>query len=107
VPHHHRRRGELVAGDDRAQVKAVIIAQREARGDWTFAYLGVGPDRWTRETGMAAGSVALFSVADPRASLNVASEATRQFRASRQRSTRSFFAPDEADDSQAKGQDPT
>ena len=76
-----------------AQVKA-IIAEREVRGDWTFAYLGAAPDRWSSETGMGAGSVSMFCVDDPQASFQVASDATRRLRESGQRSTRSFFEPD-------------
>ncbi len=75
-----------------------VISQHESRGDWTFAYLGAAPDRWTRETGMAAGSVATFSVADPQASFRVVSEATHRLRVSRRQSTRSFFAADEPSD---------
>ncbi len=79
-----------------------IIGEHEARGDWTFAYLGAAPDRWTKETGMSMGSVAAFSVADPQASFRAASEATRRLRASRQRSSQSFFTPDEPPDPKTK-----
>lgn len=71
------------------------MAEGEARGDWTFAYLGAAPDRWISETGMAAGSVSMFAVDDPQASFRVASDATQRLRESRQRSTRSFFEPDD------------
>jgi hypothetical protein len=89
-----------------AQVQA-IIHEREARGDWTFGYLGAAPDRWTRETGMAAGSSVAFCVAEPQASFRLASEATRRLRASGPPSTRSFFAPDEPSAPGAKDQDRT
>jgi hypothetical protein len=71
-----------------------IIAEREARGDWTFAYLGAAPDRWAKESGMAGGSVAAFSDVDPMASFRTAGEATRRLRVSQQRSSRSFFKTD-------------
>jgi uncharacterized protein YegL len=76
------------------QVKT-IIGEHEARGNWTFAYLGAAPDRWTKDTGMAAASSVAFSAADAGASFRLASAATRCLRASRQRSTRSFFGQDE------------
>jgi hypothetical protein len=39
-----------------------IIGEHEARGDWTFAYLGAAPDRWTKETGMSMSSRRSFTV---------------------------------------------
>ncbi len=86
------------------QVKAVI-SEREARGDWTFAYLGAAPARWTRETGMAVGSVAAFRIAEPAASFQLASEATLRLRVSRRQSTRSFFVADEPLDADTKDHD--
>jgi hypothetical protein len=73
-----------------------IIRQREARGDWTFAYLGAAPDRWAAETGMSAASSVAFCVAEPQASFRAASQATRRLRASRQASTKSFFDRDDS-----------
>ncbi len=87
-----------------AQVKAVI-SQHEARGDWTFAYLGVAPDRWTRDTGMSSGSVVALRQESPGASFRLASEATSRLRVSRRQSTRSFFAPDESSAAETKDQD--
>ena len=80
------------------QVKK-LITEREARGDWTFAYLGAAPDRWAEESGMSAYSAAKFSDADPRASFRAASAATRRLRMSKQRSSRAFFGPDVPADS--------
>jgi hypothetical protein len=74
-----------------AQVRK-IITEREARGDWTFAYLGVAPDRWTSDTGMSSGSVVALRQSDPQASFRLASDATSRLRVSRRQSTRSFFA---------------
>lgn len=76
------------------QVKK-IIGEREARGDWTFAYLGAAPDRWTRETGMSVGSATAFDPNDPQASFRFASEAARRLRSSRQPSTRAFFSEED------------
>jgi hypothetical protein len=86
------------------QVKG-IIGEREARGDWTFAYLGAAPDRWMRESGMSAGSVARFRIAEPGVSFRDASAATTRLRLSRRQSTRSFFAADEPSDAEMKDQD--
>ena len=80
------------------QVKK-LITEREARGDWTFAYLGAAPDRWAEESGMSAYSAAKFSDADPRASFRAASAATRRLRMSKQRSSRAFFGRDVPADS--------
>jgi hypothetical protein len=78
-----------------AQVKA-LIAARTVSGEWTFAYLGVAPERWTRDTGMSSGSVAAFLRRDPGASFDQASRATRRLRASGERSTRAFFERDDS-----------
>jgi hypothetical protein len=77
-----------------AEVQA-IIHEREARGNWTFAYLGAAPERWSRRTGTGRSSSLPFSDGDPRASFMRASDSTRRYRSSPMRSTRSFFAPDE------------
>jgi hypothetical protein len=86
------------------QVKAVI-REREARGDWTFAYLGAAPDRWTRDTGMSSGSVVAFRMAEPQVSFGLASDATRRLRVGRRQSTRSFFAPAEPSDADTEHRD--
>jgi hypothetical protein len=86
------------------QVKAVI-REREARGDWTFAYLGATPDRWTRDTGMSSASAVAFRIAEPQASFRLASDATRRLRVSRRQSTRSFFAPAEPSDADTERRD--
>jgi hypothetical protein len=82
-----------------AQIKKVI-GEREARGDWTFAYLGAAPDRWAEDSGMSASSVATFSDADPMASFRTASAATCRLRTSKDRSSRAFFGPDVRADAQ-------
>ena len=57
----------------RDQVQA-IIAERTARGTWTFAYIGENPERWARETGASVRNTAQYQHSDPRASFAAASE---------------------------------
>lgn len=51
-----------------------LIHEREAQGQWTFAYLGADTERGIAQSGMARGSVAAFQAADPRRSFRLASE---------------------------------
>src|SRR5437867_4552427 len=64
------------------QVKK-MIRDREARGNWTFAYLGAAPDRWSAETGTRRLGSLAFDDHDPRRSFLRASESTSRFRAGR------------------------
>jgi hypothetical protein len=76
------------------QVEA-IIREREARGDWTFTYLGVAPGHWVG-LGLAAGNTAGYQVADPAASFAAMSRATYRYRSRPDRQSRDFYAPDSA-----------
>ena len=86
-----------------------IIREREARGNWTFAYLGAAPDAWIRETGSSRGSSRSFDDDDPGISFMLASESTGRFRSSPLRSTRAFFEPDDPGEEQpdARPDDPS
>lgn len=76
-----------------AQVKA-IIAEREGRGDWTFTYLGMAPEKWA-ERGLtsAAANNAAYDAAAPGQSFVTMSAATRDFRASTLSQSRTFYSP--------------
>lgn len=77
-----------------AQVQA-IIREREARGNWTFAYLGPSPDQWSRSTGTSRRSSLPFDDQDPGVSFMRVSESTTMFREGELRSTQAFFDPEE------------
>lgn len=68
-----------------------IIAARQAGGEWTFAYIGVNPDKWARQMGLPAHNALGYVAGDPGASFLAASEATSAFRASGGRASRTFF----------------
>jgi Mg-chelatase subunit ChlD len=56
------------------QQVAEIIKAHEAKGNWTFAYIGENPERWARETGTSVRNTAQYQHGDPRASFAAASE---------------------------------
>ena len=71
----------------------VIIADREARGDWTFTYLGISPEQW-HETGVVSSAMnaAAYNTSAPRQSFAVMSAATRNLRASASTRSGDFYA---------------
>ncbi len=73
------------------QVEA-IIREREARGDWTFTYLGVAPRQWVG-IGLATGNTSPYQVADPAASFAAMSRSTSRYRSSPERQSRDFYGP--------------
>jgi Mg-chelatase subunit ChlD len=48
----------------KAQIQA-IIAERTARGNWSFAYIGENPERWARETGASVRNAVQYQHGDP------------------------------------------
>lgn len=71
-----------------------IIAEREARGDWTFTYLGISPDKW-HEKGVvsSAGNAMAYNAANPAASFAVMDSAVKHLRMSSQGRTSNFYNP--------------
>lgn len=60
-----------------------IITEREARGDWTFTYLGISPEKW-QDTGIVSsrGNAATYNTAAPMVSFGVMGQSVRAARAS-------------------------
>ena len=79
----------------RDQVQA-IIAERTARGTWTFAYIGENPERWARETGTSVRSTAQYDHGNPQASFDIARRQTSAYRASDAAQSKDFIDPDKA-----------
>jgi len=77
----------------REQVQA-IIAERTARGSYTFAYIGENPDRWARETGTSVRNTTHYNHADPRASFDIARRATTAYRQSDEVQSQSLIDQD-------------
>jgi uncharacterized protein YegL len=50
-----------------------IIKAHEAKGNWSFAYIGENPERWARETGTSVRNTAQYNHGDPQASFVAAS----------------------------------
>jgi len=73
---------------------AAIIKEHEARGNWTFAYIGENPERWARETGTSVRSTAQYNHGDPGASFDIARRATSAYRASDAAQSQDFIDPD-------------
>jgi uncharacterized protein YegL len=73
---------------------AAIIKEHEARGNWTFAYIGENPERWARETGTSLRSTAQYNHADPKASFDIARRATSDYRSSDAAQSQDFIDPD-------------
>jgi Mg-chelatase subunit ChlD len=80
------------------QQVAEIIKAHEAKGNWTFAYIGENPERWARQTGTQVGNVVQYQHGDPRASFDIARRATSAYRASDAAQSKDFIGPDKKDD---------
>jgi Mg-chelatase subunit ChlD len=80
-----------------AQQVTDLIRALEARGDWTFVYLGVTPDEFVRDmdlTGtMTATNTAAYDPAAPRLGWETISTRTAAFRSRPDRSTADFYRP--------------
>lgn len=76
---------------------AEIIKAHEAKGNWTFAYIGENPERWARETGTSVHSTAQYNHGDPQASFDIARRATTAYRHSEAAQSQAFIDPDKKD----------
>lgn len=76
---------------------ADVIRALEARGDWTFAYLGVTPDQFVQEMDLAgtrtATNTATYDSAAPRKAWDTVSQSTAAFRSRPERTTTDFYRP--------------
>jgi Mg-chelatase subunit ChlD len=75
-----------------------IIKAHEAKGNWTFAYIGENPERWAKEMGYAHRSTAQYDNADPKQSFMAASRSTAAYRASDAPQSQAFIDPDKKDE---------
>jgi uncharacterized protein YegL len=71
-----------------------IIKAHEAKGNWTFAYIGENPERWARETGISLRSTAPYNHGDPKASFDIATRSTSAYRSSDAARSEDFLDPD-------------
>lgn len=71
------------------QVKT-IISNYEAKGDWTFLYIGENPDRWAKDTGMNANYAIAYNHNAQRANFISAGSTVSQFRRQAERQPRSL-----------------
>ena len=59
-----------------------IISGYEAKGDWTFLYIGENPERWTKEAGMSSSHGISYDHNQPQQSYHRANFAVSNFRKS-------------------------
>jgi uncharacterized protein YegL len=72
------------------QVKE-IISGNEAKGDWTFLYIGENPERWTKEAGMSSAHGISYKHNAPKDSYYEANFAVSNFRKSLSRQGTNLF----------------
>mgnify|MGYP001569366374 FL=1 len=73
------------------QVREIIKA-REAKGDWTFTYLGIAPEKWHAQgLGTHMANAAAYQANAPGASFVQASLATTKYRAGGQAQSQAFY----------------
>jgi uncharacterized protein YegL len=58
-----------------------IITSKEAKGNWTFVYIGENPERWAKETGQSLGNAAPYDHTDQRRNFLSTTMAVSNFRA--------------------------
>lgn len=64
-----------------------IITQREARGNWTFIYIGEDVENWVRNSGMSRSNAAQFSDRSATRNFRLTGESISQFRSSGERNS--------------------
>lgn len=77
---------------DFAQVKK-IIADREAKGNWTFVYLGVNPEDWAKQTGTSINNMKAYDADKIGSQLRATSMAMCTMRSGDAMATVDFYAP--------------
>ena len=68
-----------------------IISGHEAKGDWTFLYIGENPDRWVKDTGMSAAHGIQYQHNAPRANYQMANIAVSNLRVSLSKQSTDLF----------------
>jgi Mg-chelatase subunit ChlD len=64
-----------------------IITEHEARGDWTFIYIGEDVENWVRNSGMSRSNAAQFSDRSATHNFRLTGESISQFRSSGERNS--------------------
>jgi Mg-chelatase subunit ChlD len=64
-----------------------MITEREARGDWTFIYIGEDVENWVRNSGMSRSNAAQFSDRSATQNFHLTGESISQFRSSDERNS--------------------
>jgi len=77
------------------QVKE-IISKREAQGDWTFVYLGVSPEQFSKEMGVASGNTMAYT--GTRKDYATMSASTTAFRGSGMQASQNYIIPEQKKD---------
>ena len=69
-----------------------IIKERESRGDWTFTYLGISPEKWA-ERGLTTAEMnnLAYDATQPRVSFHAVAAATTQYRIGTARQSKNFY----------------
>ncbi|CAG2112985.1 unnamed protein product [Medioppia subpectinata] len=71
-----------------------IISGYEAKGDWTFVYIGENPERWSRDAGMSATNAINYDHINTRNNYTNATSAVSQFRKSLSKQSTNLFSKD-------------
>lgn len=75
-----------------------LMKEREARGNWTFVYLGVEPSRWAATTGMSASNTRSYNPDTLVGDFHATSVGTVSLMSSTVGSTRDFYGDVDASD---------
>jgi len=70
-----------------------MIGEREARGDWTFVYIGEQPHRWSQYYGVSASNTSPYNSVNSPEMMSELSAGMRLFRSSDSSHSSDFFSP--------------
>lgn len=56
------------------------MAEKEALGNWTFAYIGENPDQWARDMALSSSNAVPYDLAQQRENMTRMSRAVGTFR---------------------------
>jgi hypothetical protein len=89
---------ENASRETTAEQVTSLIKALEARGDWTFVYLGVSPDQFVQDMNLGgtqtATNTAVYNRAAPGRSWAQTSHGTVRFRRGLNKSTKDFYKPE-------------
>lgn len=67
---------------------------KEAKGNWTFAYIGENPDGWAKRMGQSVANTASYDMQNQRGNMVTANMGVMHFRKSSAPRSRTFFGSD-------------